>query len=329
MRFFNFLKEQGADPGQLTEEELKELEDQQIGERLRESKKHVRVKQFLRHPREMMYLYPEYGMVFSFPLAVIFLFFGLMKTRGTIFTDDVIIFTVLIFISLPSLTYFARRKRIDQVEQSLPNFLRDLAEMSRAGLTLPSAVNTITRGEYGALTGEIRKMDASLSWGVSFETTLENFAKRMNTPLISRTVALITQASRSGGKVSLVLEAAARDAAEIKNLQGERRANMMPYVVVVYMAFFVFIFVVLILSAKFVPVMAEAGAQAQAVGAGTQFIGAFDPDSFKRLFFHASVIQGFVAGLVSGQMGEGSAVEGLKHSLVMTMIAWVAFTFLI
>lgn len=315
--------------GQLTEDELRELEDLQIEERLKESKQFVRVKQFIRHPRESLYLYPEYGLVFSVPLALMFLIIGLQMTWGTIFIDDIIIFTVLIIITPPAFTYFIKRRRIDQIEDSLPNFLRDLAEMSRAGLTLPAAVNTVTRGEYGALTEEIKHMDASLSWGVSFETTLEKFASRMNTPLIWRTVALITQASRSGGQVSLVLEAAARDATEIKTLQKERKVNMMVYVVIVYMAFFVFIFVILMLSSKFVPVMAEAGAAAGAAGAGAQFIGAFDPDAFRRILFHASVIQGFVAGLVAGQMGEGSAPDGLKHALVMTFVAWAAFTLLI
>jgi flagellar protein FlaJ len=151
----------------------------------------------------------------------------------------------------------------------------------------------------------------------------------MNTPLISRTVALITQANKAGGRVTYVLEAAARDAGEIKTLQRERNSNMVVYVVIVYMAFFVFIFVIMTLSASFIPTMAEAGQAASAAGAGSQFIGAFDPDSFRRTLFHASVIQGFVAGLVAGQMGEGNLSAGLKHSIIMTMIAWAAFTLFI
>lgn len=64
-------------------------------------------------------------------------------------------------------------------------------------------------------------------------------------------------------------------------------------------------------------------------GAGSQFIGAFDPDHFTRILFHASVIQGFVTGIVAGQMGEGQVSAGLKHSLLLTIIAWATFTFLI
>ncbi len=311
---------------QLTEEELLEIEDLHIEKRLQESKQFVRLRQFIRSPKDSFYQYPEYAFIFSIPTALLFFIVGFQATKGTFFIDDVIIFSVLILITLPAITYQKKRKRINRIEESLPNFLRDLAEMGRAGLTLPAAVNTVTRGEYGALTEEIRKMDASLSWGISFENTLDKFAERMNTPLISRTVALITQANRAGGRVTFVLEAAARDASEIKMLQRERNANMMVYVVIVYMAFFVFIFVILMLSSKFVPTMAEAGQAASAAGAGSSFIGAFDPDSFTRLLFHASVIQGFVAGLVSGQMGEGELTAGLKHTIIMVLLAWASFT---
>ncbi|MDK2892219.1 type II secretion system F family protein [Methanohalophilus sp.] len=329
MKVFDKKKNDGINLDQLTEEELLEMGDLHIEGRLEESKKFVKLRQFLRSPRDSFYQYPEYAFIFSTPAALLFFIIGFHATKGTILIDDVVIFTALILITPPAITFSRKRKRIDRIEESLPNFLRDLAEMSRAGLTLPAAVNTVTRGEYGALTEEIQRMDASLSWGISFETTLDKFAERMNTPLISRTVALIKEADSAGGRITFVLEAAAREANEIKTLQRERISNMMVYIVIIYMSFLVFIFVVLMLSSKFIPPMAEAGQAAAAAGVGSRFIGAFDPENFKRLLFHASVIQGFVAGLVAGQMGEGQISTGLRHSIILTLVAWAAFTFLI
>ncbi|MEZ5335042.1 MAG: hypothetical protein R2741_07315 [Methanolobus sp.] len=83
------------------------------------------------------------------------------------------------------------------------------------------------------------------------------------------------------------------------------------------------------LTATFVPTMAEAGKAASAAGAGSQFIGAFDPAKYTRLMMHTGVIQGFMSGLVAGQMGEGSVSQGLKHSIILTLIAWSVFTFVI
>ncbi|MEZ5335041.1 MAG: type II secretion system F family protein [Methanolobus sp.] len=147
----------------------------------------------------------------------------------------------MITIIPPSIAFHKKYKRTDTIEEYLPTFLRDISEMSRAGLTLPRAVNTVAKGEYGALTKEVQSMDAAMSWGVSFEDSLISFSKRVPTPIITRTVSLITQASKAGGKVSSVLEAAARDAREVKMLERERRGNMMVYVVISYMSFFVFL----------------------------------------------------------------------------------------
>ena len=313
----------------LTESQLRELEENAIALGLEKSKENIKLKEFLKDPYEALYRYPSYIAFFSVPLALIFLIIGLKITWGTVLTDDVIIFTVLIIITPPSFMHYKKRKVIRKIEEYMPNFLRDIGEMSRAGLTLPRSIATVAKGEYGDLSKEVKLMDASMSWGVSFEDTLENFSARMGTPLISRSVALITQANRAGGRVSSVLEAAARDASEIKLLQRERSGNMIVYLVIIYMAFFVFIFVILMLTATFIPTMAQAGQAASAAGAGSQFLGAFDPDKFTRILFHAAVIQGFVSGLVAGQLGEGEFFAGLKHSVILTLTAWISFTFFV
>ncbi|WP_319507076.1 type II secretion system F family protein [uncultured Methanolobus sp.] len=313
----------------LTEEELSVLEDSLIDAKMEEATKNVLVKNFFKEPLKTLSLNPEYTFALSTPVALVFFAIGMAITWGTPIIDDVIIFSVLICVTPPSIAFHKKYKRTSTIEEYLPTFLRDISEMSRAGLTLPNAVNTVAKGEYGALTKEVQVMDSSMSWGVSFEDSLKTFAIRISTPIIVRSVSLITQASKAGGRVSSVLEAAARDAREVKMLERERRGNMMVYVVITYMSFFVFIFVIAMLTSTFVPTMAEAGRAASAAGAGSSFIGAFDPAEYTRLMFHATVIQGFMSGLVAGQMGEGSAFLGLKHSIILTLIAWGIFTFLI
>jgi flagellar protein FlaJ len=40
---------------------------------------------------------------------------------------------------------------------------------------------------------------------------------------------------------------------------------------------------------------------------------------------HASIFKGIFAGIVAGVMGEGSISSGIKHSLVMLVLAYVLF----
>lgn len=317
-----------VDPN-LDEETLRQMEDATVRIGLENSRKNVILKQFIKDPYMTLCVYPDYTFILSIPIALAFMIVGLVRTWPNPIMDDVIFFSVLIAIFPASIMYQKKKKHVSKIEEYLPTFLRDISEMSRAGLTLSRSVATVAKGEYGELSSEIKKMDDLMSWGVSFEQTLLTFARRMNTALIGRSVALITQASKAGGRVSQVLEAAAKDATEVKQLERERKGNMMVYLVIIYMSFFVFLFVIAMLAMTFVPTMATAGQAATDAGAGGQFMGAFNPDLFIRVMFHASLVQGFFSGLVAGQMGEGAISAGLKHSIVLSFIAWVTFTFFI
>ena len=323
-----FKNEFPVDPS-LDEETLRQIEDSAVHVGLENSHKNIVFKQFLKDPYMTLCTYPDYTFILSAPVALVFLILGLFRNWPDPIIDDVIFFSVLIAIFPASIIYQKKMKHITKIEEYLPTFLRDISEMSRAGLTLSRSVSTVAKGEYGELSPEIRKMDSLMSWGVSFEETLLTFACKMNTALIDRSVALITQASKAGGRVSQVLEAAARDSTEVKQLERERKGNMMVYLVIIYMSFFVFLFVIAMLAKTFVPTMATAGQAATDAGAGAQFMGAFNPDLFIRVMFHASLIQGFFSGLVAGQMGEGAISAGLKHSIILSLIAWVTFTFFI
>ncbi|MDI6888214.1 MAG: type II secretion system F family protein [Methanocellales archaeon] len=269
---------------------------------------------------------PLYAMILSIPAAIIFLLSGLHAYWNTPLVDDVVIFTVLIAVTPPGFAQYYRYVRIGRIEECFPDFIRDLAEIKRSGTMLPRGLRAVAKGEYGALTPEIKKMDAMVSWGIPFEEALKDFAKRVKTPLVTRTVSLIIQAERAGANVPDILEVAAKDAREIKALEDERRGSMAIYVAICYLASFVFLFVIMILSAFFLPVMSEAGASIG--GAGGIFLREFDPMVYTRLFFHTAIIQAFASGLVAGQMGEGEITAGLKHSVILILIVYGAFVFM-
>ncbi len=312
-----------------TEDELL-LEKDKVHLQMEAARKWIDLRHFIKSPQQQIKKEPAYALLISIPIALIFLILGGLKTGFTPEFDDVLLFTILMAIVPPGFLHYLKRRRVKRIEQYFPNFLRDVAEMNRSGMTLTKSVGMVSKGEYGDLTIEIAKINAMLSWGVSFEDALDRFADRVATPLIYRSVALINQASRAGGNVPDVLEVAAKDAYVLKMMEKDRASNMVIYVVISYMSFGVFLFVIGILSYSFIPVMAEASITANAAGGGAEeFIGVFDPEMFRRLFFHAALIQGFSSGLVAGQMGEGEVIAGLKHSVILTLIAWFTFTFFI
>lgn len=222
--------------------------------------------------------------------------------------------------------YLRNLKRIDAINAKFPDFLRDIAESARAGMTLPRALVTAAHGTYGALTTDIRIMSAQVEWGVSFSEALHRFAERADTPLIDRTVSLIVEAQRAGGNVVDVLTAASDDAREIKQIVDERNQQMQSYQIVIFVAYFVFIAVVMILVTQFIPSFKEA---VDATGSGAQVGGIsfkdFDPQQMNNLFFQAAIIQAIGGGLVGGVLTRGNPVAGVPSVAVMIGVSWVIF----
>jgi flagellar protein FlaJ len=290
---------------------------------------------FIHHPIQMLTEKPENVLILSIPVAIIIFVIGLIfqiSKYGLFFAlttpaiDDYFLLAVLVAtipLALLDLKYSMRMRNLNI---SLPNFFRDLAGMNESGMTLPNAIHVVAEGEYAALTPHVKKLDAEMSWNIPFVDAIYQFGERIGTPLAQRSVDLIAKASRAGGDVSEVLRAAANDSFEFISLETDRRNNMLIYVIIVLVSYMVFLFVIAVMTGTFLETMAQAGGAASQTGAsGGAFGSAIDMEFYRRLFLHASVIQGFFSGLVAGQMGEGRAVAGLKYSVIMVIIGWAAF----
>ncbi len=241
-------------------------------------------------------------------------------------------FCIGLLVALGPYGFYAAReqKRMRQLEERFPDFLRDIASSHKGGLTLAGSLAVAARGDYGPLTPEVQKMADQVSWNVGFQEILQRFAERVRTPLVQRAVTLILQADRSGGATTEVLMAAARDAREIKTLETERRLNMSLYTVVIYVTFFVFLSVAAILYAQFVPQLvaaSEATSQSDSLANfGSTFGGhGLNVRDFQLFYLMAAVMQGLGDGIVAGQMGSGKAILGLRHAFVMVALAYIGF----
>jgi flagellar protein FlaJ len=272
--------------------------------------------------------------------ALVFVIIGLVGVEihfDPIVIDRMAWIMIGLMLALGPISFYegARVNRIGRVEERLADFLRDLAESSRAGMTLHEAIRTSSKGDYGDLSPEIKTMSIQISWGVSASEALNRFSERVNTPLVNRAVILINEAGSAGGDVSKVLEAAANDTKEIQLLQQERRIQMQMYVAIVFVSFVVFLVVILIIYLTFVPRMSEMAEdfretqQSGAAGAGGPAM--FDPtgvdfEEIKFIYLLAGLIQGIGDGLVAGLMGTGKITDGAKYSFLMVMIVFVIFT---
>jgi len=245
---------------------------------------------------------------------------------------NIALLALLLIIMPPGFFNYYETRRIRKLEAEFPAMMRDISLSVKSGMTVKAAMNVAAGGQYGDLTGAVRHIDNAISWGVSFEDAMLQFARKYPTTLIRRTVFSLLEASRMGGKLGEILGGIATDVEETKALERRRTSETKPYLMVCYVSYFVFLAVILIISYTFLPMMREASELTTGTsisGGAAQFaVSEAASAQYNMLFFHALVIQGFFAGIVTGKMGEGKAVAGLKHSALFIIVAIIAYTLL-
>lgn len=241
---------------------------------------------------------------------------------------NIAIFAALISMTPPGIFDTIEESRVGKLEGEFPALLRDIALSRRAGMSIEGAVSVAAGGEYGSLTPTIQWIDKLMSWEVTFEDALTLFAEKYPTPLIKRSITTILEASRSGGEIGDIFEAVADDAKEMRALKTKRRSETSPYITICYLSFFVFVAIIIIIATQFMPVMEKVGGGGAVRGVGGFAASPEDIALYKKLLFHALVIQGFSAGIVTGKIGEGRVTAGLKHSIIFVVIAIITYSFI-
>jgi len=226
----------------------------------------------------------------------------------------------------------AHQRRIAKIEERLPDFLRDVAEAGRFGMTLSDAIVVASNGRYGLLTDEIKKMASQLEWGVPVATALRLFEERVPTPLVQRVVSIVTRANEAGGNVADVLSMVAHDTREAQLADQSRRISMMTYVTVIYISFFVFIVTVWIMAAVFLPQMIKAGqgVASSSLGSAGAVTLQFSLVPVLFLAFLCAVIVHAVGdGIMAGVLYNGRIPEGLQHATIMLAVGWLMMRFFV
>jgi len=243
---------------------------------------------------------------------------------------DYVIFALLAMLGPYGFYTSTKERNVREIETRLPDFLRDVAEAGRFGMTLADSIVVASTGRYGRLTPEIKKMSAQIEWGVPASEAIRLFSERVNTPLVVRMASIIRKANDAGGNVADVLTMVSHDAKESILTQEERNLTMSTYVMVVYISFFVFIATILILNLQFLPKMEEAGTSvsqaAEDMGIteipGVNIkVGVIAEVEF--IFLISVIVHAVGDGVLAGVIQKGSIPIGMRHSFIMLISGFI------
>jgi hypothetical protein len=227
---------------------------------------------------------------------------------------------------------YVQYKQRKAMEEKFPEFLRDVVEGTRAGMSLPQAIQNTETGSYGPLDEKIEKMNAQLDWGIPFGQVLKNFGEETGSDVILRSVDTIIQAYQSGGNIQDVLESVGDNIRTLRQLKEERESQLYGEMITGYVVFFIFIGILVALTSYLLPSLATAQQSLGGSGGFSAFGGGggnlqknitLYKDWFRNLVF----IQAIFSGLIIGKLSEGELRAGFKHMGILFAIGYLSVTF--
>jgi len=222
-------------------------------------------------------------------------------------------------------------QRKDSIDRNLPLFLLALSSAVQSGANLMRAIEQAADRNMGALTPELKNLRANMSWGLPMEESFDNFANRTGTKLSRRVVVLLEMAMKIGGDIRSNLDMIHKHVTELQNLEKDRKSSLAPYTYTIYISFAVFLGIAVILSSQFFSEF-ETVQELMANTPGASQEGGFfssiqdmDIDQLNEILFNMSIIEAVFGGLAAGKIGTGTFVGGIKHIVVMIVMAVGAF----
>jgi flagellar protein FlaJ len=249
--------------------------------------------------------------------------------------DQIIVFAVLITITPYSIDVYLDNRRKRRYEQEFIGFLYELSELLRGGLDPLNAITEIaspaleSEQSLNALAPHLKKASAQIAWGVSFENVISSMAESLKSPLISKYGYLIVQASKLGAISPSIILKAADDLEKTLQLEREKEAELKEFIMIIYAAEAILIGIIYLLNNTLLPSILDMVKGGSGAAFGISSIG-MSIGTFKTGFFHVIMINAFASGIIAGQISEGKARHGLKHSVILMIVGYVvSLTFLL
>jgi pilus assembly protein TadC len=139
----------------------------------------------------------------------------------------IMVFVVLIVVAdlMIGYPYIKGLQRIGEIEKDLPEALKQMADILKAGGTYEYALREISTSDFGPLTKEIQNVLRKLEEGENFENSLMVLSRNVNSRLVKRSVTIIIDSVKAGAGLADILDEIAEDIRLTNRIQQERKSR--------------------------------------------------------------------------------------------------------
>ena len=132
-----------------------------------------------------------------------------------------------------AIRYSRERRRL---EKALPEFIRDVAEGRKTGLSPEVAIERLSDRHYGILSRHVKKMGAQLSWGVSLSKVIATFTDAVESWVTRAIGTLLVEVVDVGGGTIRSFSEMAEFTRSINDMESDRKAALRPFIYITYIA---------------------------------------------------------------------------------------------
>lgn len=129
-----------------------------------------------------------------------------------------------------------RNNRIAAVETNLPDVLKHMAAVLRAGGTTESALEEVAKSDYGPLSEDLNLALRQLREGRTFDEVLTDTAAASGSTLFVRIATIVIDAKRAGAGLADIMSSIAEDARDLLRIKRERVTRTTMHVLFLYAA---------------------------------------------------------------------------------------------
>jgi len=215
----------------------------------------------------------------------------------------------LIALSLPmfvSESHFSENEK--GVLDGVTNFLRDLVENRKTGLSPEKSIQSLADRDYGKFSKFLKLMSAEISWGIPLKQIFDDFRTRVKNWICLVNLYLLIDTIEVGGGTEESLEILAEFAEETRELEIERRSQLAPLFLVPYMGAGILTITTLMLLQLFTNM---------SIIGGTMIA----TKELTKMLVTPLILHSFILGIVTGKIVSGRVSAGFKHAIVLIIVS--------
>lgn len=213
----------------------------------------------------------------------------------------------LLFISIPGWIFdFYTAGRDGKLQDGITQFLRDLVEVRKGGMSPEKSLEALASRDYGGFSKYLRDISTKINWGYPLRQIYEEFSGKIKNWLALVNIYLLIDTMEVGGGTEQSIETLAEFSESTQQLEAEKKAVLMPLIIVPYIG------------------------AALLTGTTVMFLDFFTGSNLGisvpqvmlyRTLLTPLAIHSFTLGLVTGKIVSGRVSSGFKHAAFLSLIS--------